>query len=165
MAKSLDDVQAALKVYQELQLITKSYNNIHHPVIIPLFILMSIMTICVPIFVLMAYFDEIGLFIRVLFSLGPPFGVLSILCCLRYPILIVSRSDKALGKTKLRLIEITTIQSNKKSRNIVKRSLKSLKTIRIAYIQNSYFRNNTPFMLLNLSIRLAIRLILVKREQ
>ncbi len=162
-SETLDDIKTSLKIYQELQIIASVYNNIHRSIIIPAYILISVVVISVPAFVLMAYFDDVGLFPRVLFSLGPLFGVLIIFCWLRYPITIVSRSAKELRKAKLCLWSIPDVKNERTSRKVLRCCLRSLNTIRIAYIQNSYFHSNTPLMLLNLSIRLAIRLTLVKR--
>lgn len=152
-----EELMRIVKIYQEIQLLCKLYNQIHQKMLLPIFttLWMSVSIVCS--YVTISQFHQLNFMLWQTFLYLAVAGLIVIMFCLQCPADVCKESGGILKSWKR---VITGMHSAKTGWNLLKRSFRALHATRIGFASNNYFDGMTTLHLLQFCVDKTVSLLL-----
>ncbi|ODM89341.1 hypothetical protein Ocin01_17341 [Orchesella cincta] len=154
------DVINTVKVYREIQLISKLFNETHKKSFILIFIAGTSMCVVVSSYCLIRQFSNMDLAALVSFSISLIIPTIVILICFRFSACVFAECSTTLKKHQ-GMSMVAALRETVGCSGLIKRYWKSYPVVKVKFFSDNFFEGETPLVLYQFSIDMAIDLILI----
>lgn len=152
--------QQVTRMYREMQLMCGRYNSIHKSCFIPQTLIMGVSIYFVSLATLVSAWSNLDVKAVMIFSNSLGVGTGIILLCFHLATRL-HEETKLFLKSRSHL-HLTNCRSSK--RGIVRRYWKSFPVLKIYFFETNFFERETPLVILDFAMNLAVSLILLHSE-
>lgn len=159
----------AIGIYKEIQLLTITFNRLAKHGVVSVQILVGIACFCAALYGLISQFSVLDVTSGFILSCGMMWGSIMTLLVFDFPTTKVNVTSRA----TLRKCKITTVNMIRKGfkgkdrelKALMVRNWKSFPVIKIVFFLNKSFDRVTPGVLLNFSVKWAIKWSLIEEKE
>lgn len=161
----LHQIEKLLKMYREIQILTKIYNNSHRDLFIPTFTWIWVSAFIVCTYVIISHYRSLDIFSITIIFYTALMGKVAILFCLHFPANIYSKSMSSLKTVKCAIAGNTAnsmVNYSKGVKHLLLKEQKVLSQIWIGFGGNNYVDTLTPLTILDFGIDKVVSLVLLE---
>lgn len=162
--RNIEKLNATVKMYREIQLICKIYNEMHQMKVIPTIMVTTSTATTVSLFTLMSKSVEKKVQTLIVFCNLLLVVICAVVFAFQFAVKFYMEGKRLLGRySGTRHDEISNHLTRRRERRVMKKYARSFPILKIFFFESNFIEGNTSLIVLNFAITWAINLVLCEK--